>query len=97
VIVGDLNEDRLAQARSFGVETVDVSKGDPRDQIEQLLGVPEVDCGVDAVGFEGTCPRSKQAGRRRRRCSPRDADHRAAGAGIPGMPAHAGGGDLHQR
>ncbi|WP_247828039.1 formaldehyde dehydrogenase, glutathione-independent [Arthrobacter antioxidans] len=52
VIVGDLNEDRLAQARSFGCETVDVSKGDPRDQIEQLLGVPEVDCGVDAVGFE---------------------------------------------
>ncbi|WP_312183049.1 formaldehyde dehydrogenase, glutathione-independent [Arthrobacter sp.] len=52
VIVGDLNEDRLAQARSFGCETVDISKGDPKDQIEQLLGVPEVDCGVDAVGFE---------------------------------------------
>ncbi|KNC20246.1 aldehyde dismutase [Arthrobacter sp. RIT-PI-e] len=52
VIVGDLNEDRLARARSFGCETVDVSKGHPRDQIEQLLGVPEVDCGVDAVGFE---------------------------------------------
>ncbi|AUZ88192.1 formaldehyde dehydrogenase, glutathione-independent [Arthrobacter sp. TmT3-37] len=52
VIVGDLNEGRLAQARSFGCETVDVSKGDPRDQVEQLLGVPEVDCGVDAVGFE---------------------------------------------
>ena len=52
VIVGDLNEDRLAQARSFGCETVDVSLGDPKDQIEQLLGVPEVDCAVDAVGFE---------------------------------------------
>ncbi|MHA7273008.1 MULTISPECIES: formaldehyde dehydrogenase, glutathione-independent [unclassified Arthrobacter] len=52
VIVGDLNEERLAQARSFGCETVDVSKGDPKDQIEQLIGVPEVDCGVDAVGFE---------------------------------------------
>ncbi|WP_028279850.1 formaldehyde dehydrogenase, glutathione-independent [Arthrobacter sp. H5] len=52
VIVGDLNADRLAQARSFGCETVDVSKGDPKDQVEQLLGVPEVDCGVDAVGFE---------------------------------------------
>jgi glutathione-independent formaldehyde dehydrogenase len=52
VIVGDLNQDRLAQARSFGCETVDVSKGDPKDQIEQLLGVPEVDSGVDAVGFE---------------------------------------------
>ena len=52
VIVGDLNEDRLAKARSFGCETVDVSKGDPKDQIEQILGVPEVDAAVDAVGFE---------------------------------------------
>ncbi|WP_417561989.1 formaldehyde dehydrogenase, glutathione-independent [Microbacterium sp.] len=52
VLVGDMNEERLAQARSFGCETVDVSKGDPRDQIEQILGTPEVDCGVDAVGFE---------------------------------------------
>src|ERR1700742_95283 len=52
VIVGDLNPDRLNQAKSFGCETVDVSKGDPKDQIEQILGVPEVDCGVDAVGFE---------------------------------------------
>lgn len=52
VIVGDLNEDRLAQARSFGCETVDVSEGDPKDQIAEILGVPEVDCGVDAVGFE---------------------------------------------
>lgn len=52
VIVGDLNEQRLAQARSFGCETVDVSKGDIGEQIEQILGVPEVDAGVDAVGFE---------------------------------------------
>ena len=52
VIVGDLNEERLAKARRIGCETVDVSKGDPKDQIEQILGVPEVDCAVDAVGFE---------------------------------------------
>ncbi len=52
VIVGDLNEHRLAQARSFGCETIDVSKGDPEDQIESILGLPEVDCSVDAVGFE---------------------------------------------
>src|SRR6185295_4556958 len=52
VIVGDLIPERLAQARSFGCETVDISKGDPKDQIEQILGVPEVDCAVDAVGFE---------------------------------------------
>ena len=52
VIVGDLIPERLAQARSFGCETVDVTKGDPGDQIAEILGVPEVDCGVDAVGFE---------------------------------------------
>jgi glutathione-independent formaldehyde dehydrogenase len=52
VIVGDLNSERLAQARSFGCETVDLTKGGPVEQIEQILGVPEVDCGVDAVGFE---------------------------------------------
>ncbi|KQQ95631.1 aldehyde dismutase [Leifsonia sp. Leaf325] len=52
VIVGDMNADRLAQARSFGCETVDLSEGNLVDQIEQILGVPEVDCGIDAVGFE---------------------------------------------
>ena len=52
VIVGDMNADRLAQARSFGCETIDLSVGEIADQIEQILGVREVDCGVDAVGFE---------------------------------------------
>ena len=52
VIVGDLVDERLAQARAFGCETIDVSRGDPKDQIEGILGDPEVDCAVDAVGFE---------------------------------------------
>jgi glutathione-independent formaldehyde dehydrogenase len=52
VIVGDLIPERLAQAESFGCETVDISKGDPKDQVEQILGIPEVDAAVDAVGFE---------------------------------------------
>ena len=52
VIVGDLNDQRLIQARTFGCETVNVSLGDPRDQIADIVGVPEVDCSVDAVGFE---------------------------------------------
>ncbi|MFE2587083.1 formaldehyde dehydrogenase, glutathione-independent [Streptomyces sp. NPDC059378] len=52
VIVGDLNTERLAQARSFGCETVDVAGGSVPDQIEQILGEPEVDAAVDAVGFE---------------------------------------------
>ena len=52
VIVGDRIPERLEQARSFGCETIDISKGEPKDQIEQILGVPEVDAAVDAVGFE---------------------------------------------
>src|SRR5580700_741730 len=53
VIVSDLNPERLKQARSFGCETVDVSaSASIPDQIEQILGVPEVDCAVDCVGFE---------------------------------------------
>ena len=52
VIVGDRIPERLEQARSFGCETVDITKGDPKDQIEGILGVPEVDAACDAVGFE---------------------------------------------
>jgi glutathione-independent formaldehyde dehydrogenase len=53
VIVGDMNPDRLKQAASFGCETVDLSRGDELpDMIEQVLGEPEVDAAVDAVGFE---------------------------------------------
>ena len=53
VIVGDMNAERLAQAKSFGCETVDLSSGNELvDMIEQILGEPEVDAAVDAVGFE---------------------------------------------
>jgi glutathione-independent formaldehyde dehydrogenase len=53
VIVGDMNGERLQQARSFGCETVDLTQdASLTDQIEQILSVPEVDCAVDAVGFE---------------------------------------------
>ncbi|MGW7516261.1 formaldehyde dehydrogenase, glutathione-independent [Streptomyces sp. NPDC054796] len=52
VFVGDLNAERLAQARSFGCETVDLTRGEPGEQIAEVLGEPEVDAAVDAVGFE---------------------------------------------
>lgn len=52
VIVADLNAERLKAAQAFGCETVDVSAQDPREGIAKILGVEEVDCGVDAVGFE---------------------------------------------
>lgn len=55
VIVGDLNQERLAQARTFGCETVDVSADTPLgDQVAGILGIDEVDCAVDAVGFEAS-------------------------------------------
>jgi glutathione-independent formaldehyde dehydrogenase len=88
VIVGDLIPERLAQARSFGCETVDVSKSATvGEQIEQILGVPEVDCGVDCVGFE-----ARGHGQGARREAPATVLNslmsitRAAGAlGIPGL------------
>src|SRR6187200_33074 len=53
VIVGDMITERLAQARSFGCETVDLKKdASLGDQIAQIVGVPEVDAAVDCVGFE---------------------------------------------
>lgn len=53
VIVGDINPSRLEHARKVGFETVDLSKDAPLgEQIAQILGTPEVDCAVDAVGFE---------------------------------------------
>ena len=53
VIVGDMNADRLKQAASFGCETVDLTRdASIADQIEQIIGEPEVDAAVDCVGFE---------------------------------------------
>jgi glutathione-independent formaldehyde dehydrogenase len=53
VIVGDMIPQRLTQARSFGCATIDLrKKATLGQQIEQIVGVPEVDCGVDCVGFE---------------------------------------------
>jgi glutathione-independent formaldehyde dehydrogenase len=53
VIVGDMIESRLSQARSFGCETIDLTEsGTLPEKIDQILGEPEVDAAVDAVGFE---------------------------------------------
>ncbi|WFO46384.1 formaldehyde dehydrogenase, glutathione-independent [Bacillus pumilus] len=55
VIVGDLNEQRLEQAKSFGCETINLRKHDRiGEQITNILGEPEVDCAVDCVGFEAS-------------------------------------------
>ena len=53
VIVGDMIPERLEQARSFGCETIDLRKDTPLEEaIAAIVGVPEVDCAVDCVGFE---------------------------------------------
>src|SRR5699024_3060635 len=55
VIVGDMQEERLKQAESFGCETVNLAKHDDLgEQIEQILGEPSVYCSIDAVGFEAS-------------------------------------------
>lgn len=65
VIVGDMIEERLAQARSFGCETIDLTQdGDMADKIEVILGEREVDAFVDCVGFEAHacgCNHGKEA------------------------------------
>ncbi|MBX2924156.1 MAG: formaldehyde dehydrogenase, glutathione-independent [Chitinophagaceae bacterium] len=53
VIVGDMIDERLKQAKSFGCEVIDLKKDVPlADAIAAIVGVPEVDCAVDCVGFE---------------------------------------------
>jgi len=86
VIVGDMNADRLAQARSFGCETIDLTQGTLADQIDQILGSPEVDCAVDAVGFEAR-GHGKNAGEAPATVLNSLMDVTAAGGamGIPGL------------
>jgi glutathione-independent formaldehyde dehydrogenase len=53
VIIGDVNPLRLDHPRKLGYETVDLSQdASVGDQIAQILGTNEVDCAIDAVGFE---------------------------------------------
>ncbi|AZT83828.1 formaldehyde dehydrogenase, glutathione-independent [Marinobacter sp. NP-4(2019)] len=53
VIVGDMIDERLDQARSFGCEAIDLKQdAELPELLEQVLGEPEVDCFVDCVGFE---------------------------------------------
>ncbi|NMO13667.1 formaldehyde dehydrogenase, glutathione-independent [Pyxidicoccus fallax] len=53
VMIGDMNPERLRHAKSVGFEPIDLTKSDKLEElIEAVVGVPEVDCSVDAVGFE---------------------------------------------
>jgi glutathione-independent formaldehyde dehydrogenase len=40
---------------SFGCETINLTNGIPvQEQIAMIVGIPEVDCFVDCVGFEAS-------------------------------------------
>jgi glutathione-independent formaldehyde dehydrogenase len=50
VIVGDMNPERLKQAAASAARPSTCRRATPKDQIEQILGEPEVDAAVDASG-----------------------------------------------
>ncbi len=53
VMIGDMNAERLKHAASVGFTPVDLTKGDNLGElIAAVVGKPEVDAAVDAVGFE---------------------------------------------
>jgi len=88
VIVGDLNQDRLQQAKKFGCEIVDLTTDvSITDQIEKILGEKEVDCAIDCVGFEARgCGHDHKTERPAQVLNTMMSVTKAGGAiGIPGL------------
>jgi glutathione-independent formaldehyde dehydrogenase len=53
VMIGDMNDERLKHAKAVGFEPVDLRKSDKLEElIAEIIGVPQVDASIDAVGFE---------------------------------------------
>lgn len=54
VIIGDYNQERLDHARqALGCEIINIAQHEViRDAIGEILSVPEVDCAIDAIGYE---------------------------------------------
>src|SRR6201996_6615814 len=53
VMIGDFNKERLAHAKKVGFEPIDLSKHDKLGElVAAVVGAPEVDAAIDAVGFE---------------------------------------------
>ena len=53
VLIGDMNKERLAHAKNVGFEPIDLTGHDRLGElVADVLGVPEVDCAIDCVGFE---------------------------------------------
>jgi glutathione-independent formaldehyde dehydrogenase len=102
VIVGDVIPERLAQARSFGCETVDLRlDATLADQILHILKEPEVDCAVDCVGFEARAQGADSSQERPATVlnSIMQATRAGGALGIPGLyvTADPGGVDEHAK
>ncbi len=53
VMIGDMNQDRLKHAANVGFTPIDLTQSDNlSDLIAKVVGRPEVDAAIDAVGFE---------------------------------------------
>src|ERR1700736_4097067 len=53
IMIGDMNKARLEHAKKVGFEPIDLAASDRLDElIADVVGVPEVDCAIDCVGFE---------------------------------------------
>jgi glutathione-independent formaldehyde dehydrogenase len=53
VMIGDMNKERLVHAKNVGFEPIDLTKHDRLGElVADVVGVPEVDCAIDCVGFE---------------------------------------------
>ncbi len=53
VMIGDMNAERLKHAESVGYVPIDLTRSDNLGElIEKVVGKPEVDASIDAVGFE---------------------------------------------
>ena len=53
VMIGDMNQERLKHAGNVGFAPIDLTRSENLGElIAQIVGKPEVDCAVDAVGFE---------------------------------------------
>ena len=53
VMIGDFNPERLAHAKKVGFEPIDLGAHDKLGElVARVIGVPEVDAAIDAVGFE---------------------------------------------
>jgi glutathione-independent formaldehyde dehydrogenase len=88
IMIGDRNQERLAHAKKVGFEPVDLTKSDNLGElIEQIIGVPEVDAAVDAVGFEasGHGVHSNEAQPAVVLNSLMEVTHVAGSLGIPGL------------